>query len=73
MDYYMKVNRVLAEIALKNGVSVDEVRKEIQVALDEGMKNPDPNVQAYWNSIPRKGDKPTAQEVITYLSNQIKK
>lgn len=69
----MKVNRVLAEIALKNGVSVDEVRKEIQVALDEGMKNSDPNVQAYWNSIPRKGDKPTLQEVITYLANQIKK
>ena len=69
----MKVNRVFAEIALKNGVSVAEVRKEIQAALDEGMKNPDPNVQAYWNSIPRKGDKPTAQEVITYFSNQIKK
>lgn len=69
----MKVNRVLAEIALKNGVSVAEVRKEIQAALDEGMKNPDPKVQAYWNSIPRKGDKPTLQEVITHLSNQIKK
>jgi DNA-binding ferritin-like protein len=44
MDYYMKVNRVLAEIALKNGVSVDEVRKEIQVALDEGVKK----VQEYY-------------------------
>jgi len=40
----MKVNRVIAEIALKNGVSVAEVRREIQAALDEGMKNPDPNV-----------------------------
>lgn len=69
----MKVNRVLAEIALKNGVSVAEVRREIQAALDEGMKSPDPNVQAYWNSIPRKGDKPTLQEVITHLANQIKK
>ena len=73
MDYYMKVNKVLAEIALKNGVSVADVRSEIQVALDEGMKNPDPNVQAYWNSIPRKGDKPTLQEVITHLANKIKK
>jgi len=69
----MKVNRVLAEIALKNGVSVAEVRKEIQAALDEGMKNPDPKVQAYWNSIPRRSEKPTLEEIVAYLANDVKK
>jgi len=67
----MKVNKVLAEIAQKNGVSVAEVRREIQAALDEGMKNPNPNVQAYWNSIPRRGEKPTINEVITCISKRI--
>lgn len=37
----MKIDRVLEKIAMQNGVSVAEVRSEIQHAIDEGIKNPE--------------------------------
>lgn len=68
----MKTDKALTKVALKHGVSVAEVRREIQAALDEGIRNPDPQIKEYWNSIPCKGDKPTVDEVISYLVKQIK-
>ena len=42
----MKANKALQVIALKHGVSVEEIRKEIQFAIDEGMKNSNLQIQA---------------------------
>ena len=69
----MKANKALQVIALKHGVSVEEIRKEIQFAIDEGMKNSNPQIQAYWNSIPCRGNKPTPEEVITDLAKKVEK
>ncbi len=68
----MKANKALEVIALKHGVSVEEIRKEIQFAIDEGMKNSNPQIQAYWNSIPCRGNKPTPEEVIVHITKSIK-
>lgn len=52
---------------LYNGISVDEVRRDIQYAIDEGWNNPDPQVQKYWHNISSKHKKPTMDEVIEYI------
>lgn len=69
----MKIDRILEKIAIQNGVSVSEVRSEMQHAIDEGMKNPDPKVQEYWSAIPHKSEKPTLEEVLVHLTKKAKK
>lgn len=64
----MKPRNALEIIAAKEGISVEEVRREIQLAIDDAMKNPDPKVQAEWRKIPKKGKKPTPEEVIEFVS-----
>jgi len=72
----MKRTRISAEEALQsvaqqNGTTVDEVKKEIALAILSGMSNPDPAVQARWKDIPRVGDVPTPEEMITYISERL--
>lgn len=62
-----KFNRVLEEIARNHHTTVQEVRREMEYAMYVGQSNPDPAVQAQWNSIPRKGDKLTLEEFIDYI------
>ena len=62
-----KFNRVLEEIARNHHTTVQEVRKEMEFAMQAGQSSPDPAVQARWNSIPRKGDKLTLEEFIDYI------
>lgn len=50
----MNVKNALQAIADREGVSIFEVRKEIQAAIDEGMKSTDKSVQTYWSKIPCK-------------------
>lgn len=69
----MKARSAIEQIADREGVSVSEVRREIQAAIDEGMKSTDKSVQAYWSRIPRKGAKPTPEEVIDFIAKSIKK
>lgn len=69
----MKLNKALIQIAAHNGVSVAEVRCDIQAALDEGWNNSDPLVQEYWRKIPCKGDKPTLEETIAFMAKESKR
>jgi len=59
----------LQEIAEKEGVSVAEVRQEMGFAITAARENPDPMIQALWQSVPRKGDEPTPEEVIAYIAS----
>lgn len=63
----MNSKNVLEIVAEKEGVSVEEVRREIQLAIDDAMKNPDPKIQEQWRRIPKKGKKPTPEEVIEFI------
>ena len=67
-----KVIRAFEKIARKEGISVDEVRCEIQKAIDDAMQSDDPAVQAYWKKIKYKGEKPTPEEVVLYIAKQVK-
>ena len=57
----MNLNKILKQIAIKNGVSVSQVRRDIQKALDIGWDSSDEKVQAYWRKI-------TLISKITYCS-----
>lgn len=57
--------------AKQKGISTEECIKEIELAIDEAMKSDDPLVQARWKLIPRKGEKPTAEEFVDYVAKQV--
>ena len=40
----------------------------MQIAIDAGFNNPDPQVQAMWDNIKYPGEKPTPEDVIPYLT-----
>lgn len=58
-------SKVYKKIAKKYGVSVKEVKREMQIAIDEAYKNPN----FYALSI---GEKPTVDEVVNCLSLKVK-
>lgn len=66
-----KIQKILKEVAERDGVSVEYVREEIQKAIDIGMSNPDPNIRLFWMKVPHEGVRPTPEEVLNYLSTQI--
>lgn len=60
----------LREVARKNHITVEEVRKEIRLAMIAAMCNPDPAIQKRWNAIPHAGDTLTPEDFITYVASQ---
>ena len=56
------INKKLEQVAQRNGVSVEQVRREIELVIDAGMKMSNSAIQ----SIPRKGKVPTVEEFIAY-------
>lgn len=58
---------MLAQVAEKAGISKEQVRREMQEAMDDAMRSPDPMVQMRWKFIPRKGKQPTLEEFVEYL------
>ncbi len=43
-----KIVNILEKIAVMNGVSVEEVRREIGLAIMEGMSSHNPETKAQW-------------------------
>lgn len=63
----MTPKQALKKVAEQEGISVEEVRREIQKAINIAMQNPDPDIQRFWRSIPSKGAKPTPEETVLFL------
>jgi len=64
---------IFEQIAKENNTTVAEVRREMEVAIRAAIENPDPKVRDEWTKIPYKGEEPTPEEVIAYVSRQVKK
>ena len=58
---------MLETVAKSAGISNDQVRQEMQKAMEDAMNNPDPNIQMRWKFIPRKGEQPTLEEFVECL------
>jgi len=62
----MNMKKIYREIAKKHGVSVSEVKREMEKAKNEAYENP--NFHA--DCVVRKNEIPTMEEFITHLANR---
>ena len=72
----MKLNRIFAEYALQevarsHNTTVEEVRKEIQLAMLAGICDPAPAVQAKWGELSCSGDVLTPEKLITGIVEKV--
>lgn len=64
-----KMNNVLKTVAQQNGISVNECRHEMELAIEDARNNPDPEIQAYF--IKLFGNRtPTPEEFIDKVAKQ---
>ena len=61
----------IEELAAQEGISAEEIRKEIEKAIDAALSSTSPAVQAYWAAIPKAGEKHTPEEVIEYIVEEM--
>ncbi len=67
-----KIKKVLKKVAKKHNVTVEEVEREIQKAIELARLSPDPNVQRAWEHMTFGGDKTlTPEQLISCLSKRI--
>lgn len=71
----MSMRSIYRKVAQKHGVSVKEVKKEMQKALNHAYTNTPNNgvTRACQNQVPSKGEIPIPDEFISYAANKIKK
>jgi len=60
----------LKAVAKKNGVSVETVQREIEIAVAAARADTSSDVQSFWKSVPGKGNDPTLEEIIAYLAQR---
>ncbi len=68
----MREKTIYEKIAEKYNTTPEEVRREMQIAIDAGFDNPDPAVQEEWKKMTLKGERPTPEEVINYAVKKLK-
>lgn len=71
----MNMRKILKQVAKQNGVSVAEVRKEIQLAINEAWNNVPADggvTAAYQRQIPCMGEIPTPEELIRYTAAKVR-
>lgn len=70
----MSMRSTYRKIAKENGITVAEVKQEIQAALNVTYKNPpdDGVTIAYQNRVPRKDNIPTPDEFIRYAVSELR-
>ena len=66
---YEKLIRIIAD---KNGVTPGDVEREMQTAIDEGMKSRDPAIRKTWAKLSPSGRKPSPKDVIEYAVNRVR-
>lgn len=64
----ISADTALLEVARRHNTTVDEVRKEIRIAMAVAMCSPDPAVRKIWGEIPCDGNVLTPEDLITYAA-----
>ena len=64
----MNINDILKEIAIKNGVSEEEVRREIEASIAEACKDPKNPINKLG-----KGRVPTTEEAMEHVLKEVAK
>ena len=63
--------RAIQTIAMKEGATVEEVRKQIKLAMLAGLCKQDLVIQARWKKVSCEGEVPTPEELITYIATHV--
>lgn len=66
-----KAEQIYKQVALKNNTTVQEVKKEIKLAMLAARNNPDPEVQKKWAAIPHDDEDITPEELLIFLSGEL--
>ena len=66
-----RAKRIIREMAKTNGVSENEIRAEMNKAIEAGMSDPTPTAKAAWKASPFNGSKPSPEEFILWCAPQI--
>ena len=66
-----RADKAISQVAKSHHVSEDTVRKEMQGAISEAMRSPDPAVQALWKQIPCSGESPEPEELMDWIVKQL--
>lgn len=64
---------IYRQVAMKNNTTVDEVKRQIKLAMLIGMCHQEPEIQRKWDSISHDGDVPTPEELLIFLSSEARK
>ena len=70
MKYNFQI--ILEQIAVANQTTAEEVRKEMQIAMDSALETNDPKIRQHWEHIPKAGENLTLEEFVDYIAYQIK-
>ena len=69
------MRKIYRKIARENGVSVKEVKEDMQAAITAAYQNPPMDggvTAAYQRQVPRKGEIPTPDELIRYMAGKVR-
>ena len=64
----VRAEAALLEVARRHHTTVEEVRREIRLAMAMAMCNPDPATRKIWGEIPCDGNVLTPEDLITYAA-----
>jgi len=64
----MNMKKIYKAIAKQHSVSVAEVKREMQAAIDETYRNPN----WYARCVYSEGDKPTPEEFIAHMARRVR-
>lgn len=70
----MSMRQIYRKIAKEHGITPAEVKQDMQAAIDYTYQHtPDDGItEAYQNQVPRKGETPTAEEVVRFVAKKVK-
>lgn len=72
----MDINKILGQVAEADGVSIEEIKKEMQAAISAAYQNPSDDggrTEARQKEVPCRGEIPTPEEFIRYAAWKLKK
>ena len=70
-DIMAEQESLLERLARKNSVTVDEMRKQLENRIKQGLTDPDPERRSQWERIPCSGTIPTPEEYLDYVVKKL--
>ena len=67
-----KGRKAIEQTAIKRGVSVEEVRRELEEAIDAGMKSTEPSAVLFWDKLSKNRTvRPTPEQFIVAATKMV--